>query len=199
MKLLSSATMAKRFRGFLPVVIDAETGGFDSQNDALLEVAMVLIDLDSQGIFSPGECHAYHITPFSGSHLDPEALAVNRIDPQQALRQAIPEAEALQKLFAAIEQQMQRYQCHRAVLVGHNPTFDLDFIKAAVARCGLDKMPLHQFTAFDTATLGAVFYGQTVLARIAKAAKIPFNKHAAHSAIYDAQKTAEIFCKILNQ
>jgi ribonuclease T len=47
--------MARRFRGFLPVVVDVETGGFNSRTDALLEIAAVLIDMDDDGQLYPGE------------------------------------------------------------------------------------------------------------------------------------------------
>ncbi|HAV68246.1 MAG TPA: ribonuclease T, partial [Alcanivorax sp.] len=41
-------SLALRFRGFLPVVVDVETGGFDARNDALLEIAAVLLDMDAR-------------------------------------------------------------------------------------------------------------------------------------------------------
>ena len=47
--------MAERFRGFLPVVVDVETGGFDWNKHALLEIAAVPIELDEHGRFVPGE------------------------------------------------------------------------------------------------------------------------------------------------
>ena len=37
---------AERFRGFLPVVIDVETGGFDCERDALLEIAVIVVCMD---------------------------------------------------------------------------------------------------------------------------------------------------------
>lgn len=45
--------MARRFRGFLPVVIDVECGGFNSATDALLEIAAVTIGMDEQGLLYP--------------------------------------------------------------------------------------------------------------------------------------------------
>jgi ribonuclease T len=89
--------------------------------------------------------------------------------------------------------------CTRAIMVAHNPIFDLSFVNEAVKRNHIKRNPLHPFTSFDTATLGGLVYGQTVLAKIAQAAKIEFNADEAHSALYDTQKTAEIFCKIVNQ
>src|SRR5690349_2637481 len=44
---------AERFRGFLPVVVDIETGGFDSERDALLEIAAVIVRMDEHGVVHP--------------------------------------------------------------------------------------------------------------------------------------------------
>ena len=51
----------------------------------------------------------------------------------------------------------------------------------------------------DTVTLAGMAYGQTVLSRAVQAAGIEWNGDEAHSAVYDTQKTAELFCKILNR
>ena len=66
MTQLPPITFATRFRGFLPVVIDVETGGFNSQTDALLEIAAVLIEMRSDGTLARGETHRYHVKPFPG-------------------------------------------------------------------------------------------------------------------------------------
>ena len=58
---------SKRFRGFLPVVIDVETGGFHSRTDALLEIAAVIIEVDAAGRVRRGATHAFHVKPFEGS------------------------------------------------------------------------------------------------------------------------------------
>lgn len=195
-KLLS---MASRFRGLLPVVVDVETSGLNPITDTLLEIAAVQINMDKQGKISPGEMGAYHIEPFQGAHIDPEALAVTGIDPGDPLRYAIPEQHALHQLFLRIAKWVEQAGCQRAVLVGHNAWFDLAFIRAATDRCHLQKMsPLHSFTTLDTASLSAVALGETVLARAARAARIPFDVDQAHSAIYDAKRTAELFCYIVN-
>ncbi len=188
----------KRFRGFLPVVVDIETAGFNSEKDALLEIAAVLLEPDENGFFKPGETHAAHITPFEGANLDREALEFTGIDPYHPFRFALDEKKGLEKVFEPIYSEILRFNCQRAVLVGHNPMFDLGFIKAALRRTKM-KNPFHKFTTFDTATLGALAYGQTVLAKACQAANIAFNVKEAHSAIYDAQRTAELFCKILNR
>ncbi|NKB46445.1 MAG: ribonuclease T [Legionellales bacterium] len=188
----------KRFRGFLPVVVDVETGGLNPQTDALLEIAAVLLDLDEQGRLVVGQTHAFHVQPFSGAHLDPAALAFNKIDPDHPFRFALPETEVLPKLFKPIRTALDAYHCQRAVLVGHNAWFDLLFLKAAIARANITRHPFHAFTCFDTASLAGLTLGQTVLIKAAVAAGIEFDQEEAHSAIYDAQKTAELFCYIVN-
>lgn len=189
--------MNQRFRGFLPVVVDVETAGTDPNKHALLEICAVLIDVDSQGHFRPGESFFEHILPYEGAALDAKSLAFNQIDPYQPLRFALEEKAALSQWFKPIHHALHTYNCQRAVLVGHNAWFDLLFIKAAIQRTGL-LSPFHAFTCFDTATLAGLAYGQTVLSKAVLAAGIEFDAKEAHSAIYDAKKTAELFCAILN-
>jgi ribonuclease T len=190
--------MARRFRGFLPVVIDVECGGFNPNTDALLEIAAVLLEIQGDGTLLPGESWRYHVQPFSGANLEPASLAVTGIDPFHPLRPAIPEKEALTRLFKEIRRAMKDNDCTRAILVGHNAYFDLNFINAAIARTDIKRNPFHPFSSFDTATLAGVAYGQTVLGKALQAAGIEWDSGAAHSAAYDAQKTAELFCKICN-
>jgi ribonuclease T len=190
--------MARRFRGFLPVVIDVECGGFNPNTDALLEIAAVLVEIQGDGTLLPGESWRYHVQPFSGANLEPASLAVTGIDPFHPLRPAIPEKEALTRLFKEIRRAMKDNDCTRAILVGHNAYFDLNFINAAIARTDIKRNPFHPFSSFDTATLAGVAYGQTVLGKALQAAGIEWDSGAAHSAAYDAQKTAELFCKICN-
>lgn len=190
--------IAHRFRGFLPVIIDVETSGFDPDKNALLEIAAVPIIIDQNGFLSPGATTACHVEPFEGAHLDPRALAFTGIDPHHPFRMAKSEVEALEHIFKPIRTLVKSKQCSRAILVGHNPFFDLSFLKAAIERCDIKKHPFHSFSTFDTATLAGLAYGQTVLARAAMAAGISWDNEQAHSAIYDAEKTAELFCKIVN-
>ncbi len=194
----SKSPIAKRFRGYYPVVIDVETGGFDARKDALLELAAVTVAFDDAGKLQPHNEYHYHIEPYPGMNLDPKALAFTGIQPYHPFRFAVSEKDALTALFKAIRQDLKEFKCQRAVLVGHNPLFDLGFLQAAISRNKIKREPFHSFTTFDTATLGALVYGQTVLARIAAKAKIEFDANEAHSAIYDAKKTAEIFCQIVN-
>jgi len=187
----------ERFRGFLPVVVDIETSGVNPQKNGLLEMCIVLLDMDERGLLTPTTTFFEHILPFTEAELDEESLLFTGIDPYYPLRFAIDEKAALEQLFAPIRQALKKTNCQRAVLVGHNAWFDLLFIKEAVKRTGIVS-PFHAFTCFDTATLSALMYGQTVLAKAVKAAGIPFDTEEAHSAIYDAQKTAELFCTIVN-
>ncbi len=191
--------MAGRFRGFLPVVVDVETGGFNPATDALLEIAAVLIEMQGDGTLMRGETYRYHVQPFAGARIDPASLQVTGIDPHHPLRPAIPEKDALQRIFRDVRRAVSDNDCKRAVLVGHNSFFDLSFLNAAAAREHLKRNPFHPFSSFDTATLAGVAFGQTVLARALTAAGIGWDKASAHSAAYDAERTADLFCLICNQ
>ena len=191
--------MRDRFRGFLPVVVDVETGGFNAATDALLEIAGVLLKLEVDGRLYRAETWRFHVQPFPGGRLDPASLAVNGIDPHHPLRPALPERDALGRLFSEVRAAVKETGCTRAILVGHNAAFDLAFMNAAVARAGIKRNPFHPFSCFDTATLAGVAYGQTVLSRAALAAGLNWDRESAHSASYDAERTADIFCDVCNQ
>ncbi len=187
-----------RFRGFLPVVIDVETGGFNPKTDALLELAAVLLRMDEKGEIYRHRTLSWHIQPFEGANLEPKSLEVNGIDPYHPLRLAVPEDNALNALFKDVRKEIKNNDCTRAILVGHNAFFDLSFLNQAVERTGIKRNPFHPFSNLDTVTLGAMAYGQTVLARAVQAANIAWDSNEAHSAIYDAEKTAELFCTVVN-
>ncbi len=191
--------MANRFRGFLPVVIDVETGGFNSKTDALLELAAVLLEMDEEGLLRRTETIRYHVKPFEGANLEPASLAVNGIDPYHPLRPAIDERDALQRLFREIRRAVRENNCSRAVLVGHNAHFDLGFINAAIERSSIKRNPFHPFSCFDTATACGIAFGQTVLARAVIAAGLEWDEDRAHSALYDAEMTADVFCEAVNR
>src|SRR5690625_1209880 len=191
--------MASRFRGFLPVVVDVETGGFNAQTDALLELAAVTLRFNAAGDIEPEESLSYHVKPFEGANIEAASLEVNGIDPFHPLRPALPERDVLGRMFSAVRASMKAAGCKRAVLVGHNAHFDLGFLNAAIARTGIKRSPFHPFSVFDTATLGGVALGQTVLRRAAVAAGIRWDNDAAHSALYDTERTAELFCTIVNR
>lgn len=189
-----------RFRGFLPVVVDVETAGFDAGTHALLEVAAVLVRQDAEGRWQPGERFHHHLTPEPGLALDPAALKFNGINPHHPLRLAVSEADGLRALFHDLKKAQKDAGCKRCILVGHNATFDLAHLNAATDRQHLkNQSPFHPFSVFDTVTLAGLAHGQTVLARACEAAGIDFDQNEAHSALYDAQVTAELFCRILNQ
>ncbi len=192
--------IAQRFRGFLPVVIDLETGGFNHQTDALLEVAASFLRIDKAGMLSRVKTINWHLTPFEGSNLDPKSLEVNGIDPDLPFRQAIAVEEriAINELFKAVRAEIKLNKCTRAILVGHNANFDLNFLNAAVDRLGQKRNPFHPFSTFDTVSLAALAYGQTVLARSVQAAGFSWDSAEAHSAVYDTEKTADLFCQIMN-
>lgn len=191
--------MAGRFRGFLPVAVDVETGGFNAATDALLEIAAVLIEMNEDGTLERGETIRYHVAAFPGARIEAAALEVNKIVPDHPLRPALPEKDALQRLFRPIRKAVRDYGCSRAILVGHNAFFDLNFLNAALERCQLKRNPFHPFSSFDTATLGGVALGQTVLARATMAAGLEWDTASAHSAAYDAERTADLFCLIVNR
>ncbi len=195
------ATVAKRFRGYLPVVVDVETAGFNAATDALLEIAAVILNLDDRGDWVIDQTISRHVQPFAGANLDKAALEFTGIDPDHPFRKeiAIEEKEALQDIFRIIRREMKAHGCNRAILVGHNASFDLAFLNAAVERTHIKRNPFHPFSTFDTVTLAGLAYGQTVLSRVADAAGISWDSNEAHSAKYDAEKTAEIFCAVINR
>jgi ribonuclease T len=196
---LKNSSMATRFRDLLPVVIDVETSGLNPSTDALLEIAAVSINIDNQGKLFPEKTYAYHVEPFLGARFDLKALEITGIDPGYPLRYAVPEQQVLHNIFTTVDELLKQSKCRRAVLVGHNAWFDLAFIQAAVKRCHFRATPFHSFTSFDTATLAGVTLGETVLAKALRKAKIPFDVEKAHSAIYDAEKTADLFCYMVNK
>ncbi|WP_150299093.1 ribonuclease T [Pseudomonas profundi] len=191
--------MAYRFRGFLPVVVDVETGGFNAATDALLEIAATTISMDEDGMVYPDHTHFFRVEPFEGANVEPAALEFTGIKLDHPLRMAVDEHHALTEIFKHIRKAVKSAGCKRAVLVGHNAFFDLGFVNAAVARTQIKRNPFHPFSCFDTATLGGLAYGQTVLAKACAAAGIDFDGREAHSARYDTEKTADLFCAIVNR
>src|SRR5690606_21191752 len=114
---LAKGPMAKRFRGFLPVVVDIEAGGFNPQTDALLEIAAVLVDIDVDGRWYRSETISAHVKPFPGANIDQAALEFTGIDPWHPFRLAVPEEEALGRIFTRVRQAVASHGCSRAVLV----------------------------------------------------------------------------------
>ena len=190
--------MADRFRGYLPVVIDLETGGFDAGRHAILEIAMVEVAFEgtSLGIKDRWE---QAVEPYAGSLLDPASLKVTGIDPEDPQRGAIDEVDAFREMFRRIRRAMKQNHCQRAILVAHNAAFDQQFLQQAFARNSLNRSPFHPFSFIDTASLAAVAFGHTVLSESCSRAGIPFDASRAHNALYDAEKAAELFCTVVNQ
>lgn len=195
----SDFDIAGRFRKFLPVIVDVETGGFNAQTDALLEVAAVLVRMDSRGDLVRGDTISFHIEPFEGANIEQAALEFTGIDLNSELRDATDESDALREVFRAVRDEVKAEGCNRAVLVGHNAHFDLNFLHTASDRCKIKRNPFHPFSCFDTATLSGLAFGQTVLAKACEAAGIEFSNKCAHSAAYDAEKTADLYCHIVNK
>jgi len=194
------SAFAQRFRGYFPVVIDVETAGFNAQTDALLELAASVLHLDDDtGDFSIDETIQFNIEPFEGANLEPKALEFTGIDPTNPLRGAVDEDEALKTLFKLVRKKMKAAGCQRAIIVAHNAALDLGFLNAATERCKIKRSPFHAFVSFDTTTLAGLALGQTVLAKACMAANIDFNNSEAHSALYDTERTAELFCHIVNK
>jgi ribonuclease T len=193
--------ISNRFRGYLPVVVDVETGGYDAKNDALLEIAAVILDVSDDGSWFLDETVTRYINPFEGSNLDKAAMDFTGIDPDHPFRKeiAVSEKKALQDIFQVIRSRMKMHDCKRSILVGHNAAFDISFLNAAVIRTNIKRNPFHPFSTFDTVTLAGLAYGQTVLARAVEAAGIAWDSTQAHSARYDAEKTAELFCAVVNR
>lgn len=194
-----NSPLAQRFRGFLPVIVDVETGGFNSQTDALLEIAAVTIRMDEDGNLHRHETFAFHVEPFEGANIEQAALDFTGIDLDNPDRLAEPELMVMTDLLTAVRRSVKENGCTRAVIVGHNAHFDLNFVNAVIERCNIKRGPFHPFSVFDTATLAGLAFGQTVLAKACQVAGIEFSNSAAHSAAYDAEKTAELFCLIVNR
>ena len=191
--------IADRFRGFLPVVVDVETGGFNSAQDALLEIAACILRMDDFGRLFVAETIAVNVEPFEGANIDPKSIEITGIQVDSPLRNAQPEVDALRQISQPVRKEVRATGCQRAILVGHNSFFDLSFLNAAIARTSFKRSPFHPFSSFDTATLAGLAFGQTVLSRSVQAAGIDWNEAEAHSAIYDTEKTAALFCAIVNR
>jgi ribonuclease T len=191
--------IADRFRGFLPVVVDVETGGFNPKSDALLEIAACILRMDDFGRLVVSETISVHVEPFEGANIDPKSLEITGIRLDSLLRGAVPEKEALSRIAQPIRKEIRVTGCQRAILVGHNASFDLSFLNATIARTDFKRSPFHPFSSFDTATLAGLAFGQTVLSRAVQSAGLEWNESEAHSAVYDTERTAALFCAIVNR
>lgn len=191
--------LKERFRGYYPVVIDVETAGFNPKTDALLEIAATTLQMDQDGWLMPDQTVHFHVEPFEGANIEKAAIDFNGIDPFNPLRGAVSEYDALHEIFKVIRKGMKTTGCNRAIVVAHNAAFDHNFLMAASERASLKRNPFHPFATFDTAALAGLALGQTVLAKACQTAAIPFDNSEAHSALYDTERTAELFCHIVNK
>ena len=193
--------MARRFRGYYPVVVDVETGGFNKDKDALLEIGAVTLKIDENGNMTTNNQYHCHINPFEGANMEPASMEINGIDPHHPFRVAAAKDEetGVRELFRFIHKEMKQHKCKRAIMIGHNTTLDRDFIFAAAERNKISRNPFHPFSMFDTVSFAGLAYGQTVLSRAAQAAGLDWDNEEAHSALYDAKQTAKLFCKINNR
>jgi len=199
MSTTETSTFSQRFRGYLPVVIDIETAGFNAQTDAMLEIAASILKMDDEGYLHIDHTVHFNVEPFEGANLEQAALDFTGIDPTNPLRGAVPEKEALSEIFKAVRKALKATGCHRAIMVAHNAAFDHGFLSAASTRENIKRNPFHPFATFDTTTLAGLAVGQTVLAKACMTAGIPFDNKLAHSALYDTERTAELFCYIVNK
>lgn len=190
-------TMKTRFRGYLPVVVDLETGGFDSDIHALLEIAAVTLDLDDRGLVVHRQ-HRWAVIPHPDTAVEEASLKVTGIDIDDPARDAVSELDALRGLFRIVRAEIKRHGCQRAIVTAHNAHFDHGFIHAAAKRSGVKRSPFHPFSVIDTVALAAVHYGHTVLSEACGRAGIPYDAERAHAAAYDAAITAELFCAVVN-
>lgn len=191
--------LKNRFRGYLPVIIDVETAGLNAQTDALLELAAITVKMDDAGYLVPDQqCH-FHIQPFEGANINPDSLKFNGIDIDNPLRGAVSENIAIPEMFKMVRKAMKAQGCQRAVIVAHNAAFDQGFLHAAIKRINAKRDPFHPFAMFDTATLAGFMYGQTVLVKACQMVNIAFDGKQAHSALYDTEKTTELFCQMVNR
>lgn len=194
-----SYKLSERFRGFYPVVIDIETSGFDPKHNAILEIAAITLKMDEEGWLSIDQRLQFNVVPFLGAIIEPAAIAFNGIDINNPYRTAVTEKEALETIFQTIRKGIKATECNRAVIVAHNAPFDHGFLMAATERCQIKRNPFHPFATFDTAALSGLVYGHTVLAKACERATIEFDHKQAHSARYDTEKTAHLFCRIVNR
>ncbi|PKH08213.1 ribonuclease T [Moritella sp. Urea-trap-13] len=199
MTTTEKSAFSQRFRGYFPVVIDIETAGFNAQTDAMLEIAASILEMDEDGYLKISHTLHFNVEPFEGANLEQAALDFTGIDPTNPLRGAVPERDAITEIYKAVRKGLKDTGCHRAIMVAHNAAFDHGFLSAASSREKIKRNPFHPFATFDTTTLAGLAVGQTVLAKACMAAGIPFDHKQAHSAKYDTEQTAKLFCFIVNK
>lgn len=189
--------MRARFRGFVPVVVDLETGGFESARHAVLEIAALTLDFEEERLVIASR-HRWEVEPHPDTVVEDASLKVTGIDLADPNRSAVAEGAAIRELFRTVRREIKRLGCQRAILTGHNAHFDHAFIHAAAGRNGVKRSPFHPFSVVDTVGLAAVAYGHTVLSEACSRAGIVYHSERAHAAAYDAEVTAKLFCAVVN-
>ena len=179
------------------MVVDLETGGFDPSTHAILEIAAVQVRFERGRMVPGGQWHQA-VEPFPGGRVDAASLKVTGIDLDDPNRQAASENDAVRGLFREVRRAVREAGCTRAILVAHNAAFDQQFLNNAVGRQQIKRSPFHPFSFIDTASLAAVAYGHTVLSEACARAQVEFDPARAHNALYDAERTAQLFCAIVN-
>src|SRR3546814_17738432 len=91
---LAFRKMSERFRGYLPVVVDVETGGFDWNRHALLEIAALPLEIDEAGELVPGAVACAHLEPAPGTEIAPNSpdTTGHVLDPPFPLPKPPPQA-----------------------------------------------------------------------------------------------------------
>ncbi len=184
--------ICKLFNNFLPIVIDIETSGFDFKKNAILEVALVIIETNKNNKFKIKNKINYQIKPFRESKININNLSFIKIIPSSILRFSISEYEFIDNIYKLTQNNK------KILFIGHNIFFDISFVKELIKRTNYNKTIMHDFIFIDTASISSIIYKESSLTKILTKAKINFKYNLLHSAIYDAEKTVELLCKILN-
>lgn len=157
------------------IIYDVETAGLDPQRDALVSVALLVLDGDTLS----ERDHFYSVVNDPGKALNPEALAVNGI--------TLEEIAAGMELEAAIAKFNEMVAGAKTVdgypiLVAHNAEFDANFLNARGADI--------RFTA-DTMWLSRWTYPYQKANLKALCERLGIPQQDAHNALADARMTAE--------
>ena len=90
--------LSERFRGYLPVVLDLETGGFDHQVNPILELACCFVQMQDDRLSIKGQ-ESWNVQPVDGMVVEPASLKVTGIDLDDPHRDAMDEASVLKDFF----------------------------------------------------------------------------------------------------